>query len=140
MSAIGCNFGKLKKTHPGEYVSRFLFGAAVTLIAALIGKWLGPIVGGLFLAFPGIFPPGMSFVERLEQEEKQQHGVHGQQRARALASVHAAGASAGTFGLIAFALIVWLGLGHFRPVVTMLTATLSWFAVSYAAWWIREKL
>ncbi len=140
MVPIQFEFGKLKKTRPSEYISRFLFGCAVTALAALIGRWEGAVIGGLFLAFPGIFPPGISFVEKEQQEQKQQAGVHGERSARSAASVHAAGASAGTFGLITFALVVWLGLSHFSPGKTLIAATLAWFAVSFVMWWLREKL
>jgi hypothetical protein len=137
---IHLEFSKLRKTRPAEYATRFLFGCAVTAAATLLGKWAGPVIGGLFLAFPGIFPPGISFVEKEELQEKQRAGVHGTQRARMLASVEAAGASAGTFGLLTFAVIVWFGLARMGPVPTLLLATAAWFAVAFAAWWIRERI
>lgn len=131
---------KLKSTQPSEYLWRFLFGCAVTLLAGLIGKWAGPVVGGIFLAFPGIFPPGISFVEKEQQQKAQKAGVQGQGQARAVSSIHAAGTSAGALALITFALVVWRALGHLKPIETLLLATLAWFAVSFAAWWLRERL
>jgi hypothetical protein len=49
-------FQSFKQTKPQEYVSRFVFGGTVTVLAGLIADRFGPVVGGLFLAFPGIFP------------------------------------------------------------------------------------
>lgn len=131
---------KLKSTQPSEYLWRFLFGAAVTMLAGLIGNWKGAVVGGIFLAFPGIFPPGISFVEKEQQQKKQKAGVHGEQQAREVTAVHAAGASAGALGLISFALVVWLGLGRLGSLATLAWATLAWFAVSFAAWFGRERM
>lgn len=140
MVRIGFDFGKLKKTKPTEYLTRFLFGVALTLIFSLTSKWAGPIIGGLFLAFPGIYPPGSSFVEKKEEERKQEAGLHGTHRARSLAAAHAVGASAGTFGLMAFSVIVWLGLPRYGLALTLTAATLSWLLVSVAAWALREQL
>ena len=140
MVPIGCDFSKLRKTRPSSYISRFLFGCALTLLVTMTGKWGGAVVGGLFLAFPGIFPPGISYVEKKEEERKEEAGLHGTNSARALASLHAAGASEGTFGLMAFAAIVWLGLPRFGLAWSLTAATIAWFAVSYAAWWVRERL
>lgn len=140
MAHIGSDFSKLKKTKPKEYLVRFLFGAALTLVFSLTTKWAGPIIGGLFLAFPGIYPAGSSFVEKKEEERKAEAGLHGTNRARTLASAHAVGASAGTFGLIAFAAILWLGLPRFGVALTLTLGTLAWIAVSFAAWWLRERL
>ena len=140
MVPIGIDFSKLRKTRPSSYISRFLFGCALTLVVSLTGMWGGAVIGGLFLAFPGIFPPGISYVEKKEVERKKEAGLQGTRNARALASLHAAGASEGTFGLMAFAAIVWLGLPRFGLAKSLTAATVSWFAVSYVAWWSREKL
>lgn len=140
MPHVGANPEELRRAKPKDYASRFLFGAAVTLLAALISKWAGPVIGGLFLAFPGIFPPGISFVEKSEMERKQAAGQHGTVRARSLASVHAAGASEGTLGLIGFAAVLWYMLPRQGLLWGLLVATLVWVSVSFAAWYLRERL
>ena len=60
-----------------EYLIRFVFGGAglVCVAAGLIAKKFGPGVGGLFLAFPAIFPAGASLVE--SHERKKTQGPHG---------------------------------------------------------------
>lgn len=139
MVRIGFDPGKLRKTKPSEYLTRFLFGVALTLVFSLTAKWAGPIIGGLFLAFPGIYPPGSSFVEKKEEERKAEAGLHGTHRARSLAAAHAVGASAGTFGLMAFSTIVWLGLPRYGLPLTLVAGTSAWLLVSVAAWAIRER-
>ena len=140
MVRIGCDFSKLGKTKPMEYFTRLLFGCALTLLFSIISKWAGAVIGGLFLAFPGIYPPGSSFVEKKEEERKEQAGMHGTKRARSLAGAHAVGAAAGTFGLMGFAASVWLGLPRFGLAPSLAIGTLSWFVLSVGAWALRERM
>ena len=139
MVRIGADFSKLGKTKPSAYLTRFLFGVGLTLVFSLTSKWAGPVIGGLFLAFPGIYPPGSSFVEKKEEERKQQAGMHGTQRARQLTSAHGVGASAGAIGLLAFSTIAWLGLPRYGLAVPLLVATVAWFGISFLSWVIRER-
>ncbi len=127
MVPIRFDFSKLGKTKPSQYLSRFLFGAAVTVLAGLVSKWAGPVIGGLFLAFPGIFPPGISFVETEETKRKAEAGLQGTERARAraLASLEAAGASEGAVGLIVFAAVLWAGLPRYGLLWSLLAGTLA---------------
>jgi hypothetical protein len=53
----------LQKTRFGEYAIRFVFGGAVTVATGVIAKKFGPVVGGLFLAFPAIFPASANSAE-----------------------------------------------------------------------------
>jgi len=130
----------LRETRAMEYVRRFAFGGAVTVLASLIAQKWGPVVGGMFLAFPGIFPPGLSLVESHKIEREKAEGKEGMQSARGEAAVEAAGASAGTLGLVAFAVVVWKGLpGHSLP-VTLAEALGAWAVVSWCAWWVRERM
>ncbi len=140
MVRIGCDFRKLGKIKPSEYLTRFLFGCALTLLFSLTAKWAGPAIGGLFLAFPGIYPPGSSFVEKKEEERKKEAGLTGTVRARSLASAHAVGASAGCFGLLAFAATIWLALPRLGLGITLTLATAAWAVISAFAWWLREKM
>ena len=59
----------LRGTKWDEYVSRFLFGGAITLIAGILAKRYGPVFGGLFLAFPAIFPSSVTLVEKHERRK-----------------------------------------------------------------------
>ena len=52
-----------------EYGTRFFFGGAITVIAGLLAKEFRPVFGGLFLAFPAIFPASATMVEKHEREK-----------------------------------------------------------------------
>src|SRR6202030_3341219 len=68
--SIKLNIQALHETHWYEYGSRFLFGGTATVITGLIARKFGPSVGGLFLAFPAIFPASASLVEKHERQKK----------------------------------------------------------------------
>src|SRR5207237_3220548 len=82
-----------------EYAVRFLFGGLITAAAGIIAKKFGPGIGGLFLAFPAIFPASATLIERHEQQKKQQEGLQGQVRARQATTVDSAGAAMGCMGV-----------------------------------------
>jgi hypothetical protein len=123
-----------------DYLLRFLFGGIVTALAGVIAKRFGPGIGGLFLAFPAILPAAATLIEKHEKQRKEQAGQDGTQRGRAAAGVDAAGASMGSIGLIAFALVVWQQLPHFSAAVVLACATVAWFVISVLLWQLRETL
>jgi hypothetical protein len=137
---IGINVAKLREGIPSEYLTRFLFGGIVTVLAALIAHHYGPVIGGLFLAFPGIFAPGLSMTEEHAIERKARGGANGTLFARAEASVEAAGAAAGALGLAAFALTLWIGLPAHSLTLVLPLASAVWLAVSVLLWWIRKRI
>ena len=59
----------LRQSRWYEYLARFLFGGTVTALAGLIAKRFGPEIGGLFLAFPAIFPATATLIEKHEQQK-----------------------------------------------------------------------
>jgi hypothetical protein len=123
-----------------EYLSRFVFGGTVTVLASLIDSHWGPVAGGLFLAFPGIFPPGASLVETHAEERKREAGLKGTERGRQEASLEAAGASMGAVGLAAFAVVVWWGAPRHALGLVLPLAGLAWAVVSWTLWCLRERL
>jgi hypothetical protein len=62
-----------------QFVLRFLLGGSICVLAGVIAEKYGPGVGGLFLAFPAIFPASATLLE---------------------------GAAIGNLGMMAFAAIV----------------------------------
>jgi hypothetical protein len=50
---------------------RFVLGGLATIVAGLIAEHWGPVVGGLFLAFPAIFCATATLIEKHERERKQ---------------------------------------------------------------------
>ncbi len=136
---IEAKFSALKKITPQEYAVRFLFGGVCTVLAGLIARHFGPSAGGLFLAFPAIFPASASLIESHEKRRKTQVGSDGTMRGRMAASVDSAGTALGCIGLAAFAFVLWKGLiGHTAWLVVSI-AVASWIVVSCALWTIRRS-
>jgi len=129
----------LRQTTPMEYAIRFMFGGLVTLAATLIANKWGPVIGGIFLAFPGIFPAGVSLVEKHKTKRESVVGKIGVATARAEASVQAAGASAGTWGLAGFGLVLWKEAAIHSLPMMMMCAALAWAVLSWTLWMLRDK-
>lgn len=136
---VKVDLSALRETKVSEYAVRFFFGGACTVIAALIAKRFGPELGGLFLAFPAIFPAGASLIEEHEKRRKAKCGFDGRVRGRLAASVDAAGASLGTIGLMAFALVLWRSLPGHNAYLVISIATLIWVSLSTGLWALRRK-
>lgn len=136
---VQCRLAHLKGIKPHEYAVRFMFGGLCTLLAGLIATHFGPAIGGLFLAFPAIFPAGASMIEEHEIAHKQRVGMKGQGRGRMLAGVDAAGASIACWGLLGFALIVWKLLPDHASVVVIALATMVWLLLSVGLWLLRKS-
>lgn len=131
---VSANISALGQTRWYEYLPRFLFGGAVTAFAGIIAKEYGPSAGGLFLAFPAIFPASATLIERHEQKKKQQAGDQGKRRGRKAAGVDAAGASMGALGLIVFGFLVWKLLAVLPVWAVLVTATTGWLFASISIW------
>ena len=56
LMSVSVKLASLTQGHWYEYPLRFVLGGAMTAIAGWIASEYGPLVGGLFLAFPAIFP------------------------------------------------------------------------------------
>ena len=137
---VKLQLSSLRETTAAEYAKRFVFGGLVTLSATLVADKWGPVIGGLFLAFPGIFPASVSLVEKHKIAREAAVAKQGELAARGEASVEAAGASAGGFGLLAFALVVWKEAGRHSLVLVLMLAALGWLVASWVAWLVWEKL
>jgi hypothetical protein len=122
-----------------EYVIRFALGGAMTVIAGLIASRFGPVVGGLFLAFPAIFPASATLIEKHVRERKEKAGLSGARRGKEAAALDAAGAALGSFGLAAFAVVIWLVIER-SPTLALVLATTAWLAVAVLAWTGRRWL
>src|SRR5215472_1937791 len=134
------NIPAWQRTRWYEYLIRFAVGGAVTVIAALIAKRFGAGIGGLFLAFPAIFPSTATLIASHEEQKKKEAGLSGAVRARQLAGADAAGASMGGVGLAAFAAVTWWAIELHSTPVTLIAATLIWLVTSLVIWEAREKL
>jgi Protein of unknown function (DUF3147) len=136
---VQANFSALCETRWYEYLIRFALGGMMTVIAGLIAAGFGPIVGGLFLAFPAVFPASATLIEKHAQKRKEKVGLIGARRGREAAALDAAGATLGSFALAVFALIIWLLIGR-APLLALFFATVAWLAVAVLAWTLRRWL
>jgi nicotinamide-nucleotide amidase len=113
------DFEKLRSAKPRDYMIRFAFGALISLIAGILTLGAGPLVGGLFLAFPAILPATLTLLEKKD-------GL-----AQAIADVR--GAVIGSVGMVGFA-IVAMALLVQSPAAALASALITWAAVSVAVY------
>ena len=74
---IETKLSSLRGTKFHEYATRFLLGGICTATGGVIAKHFGPTVGGLFLAFPAIFPASANLIENHEKRVKADAGFDG---------------------------------------------------------------
>jgi hypothetical protein len=122
-----------------EYLSRFLIGGAVTALAGVIAQKYGPVLGGLFLAFPSIFPASATLIKEHEERREKRNAGSPQTKGRKAVGMDAFGAAMGALGLLAFALLAWRLMPVFPPWLLLTGCTLAWFLVSIALWYLWES-
>jgi hypothetical protein len=127
---VRINPSALKRTKWSELAIRILLGGLITALIGMIAKESGPKVGGLFLAFPSIFPAAAALVENHERRKKSHLGLHGETRGRREAALDAAGTAIGSLGLLVFAVITWRALPGHNAAAVLFLATLGWAVVS----------
>ncbi|MGC1869823.1 MAG: DUF3147 family protein [Acidobacteriaceae bacterium] len=137
---IGFDIKSLKENRWSEYAERFFFGGVITATAGIVAKKFGPEAAGLLLAFPAIFPASATIIEKHEKKRLARGGVDGTRRGRAVASIDAAGATMGSLGLIAFAVLVWKFLPGHSTWMVLIAATLLWFGVAITVWMLRRSV
>ena len=116
---------RLKQTRAREYAVRFVFGGLVTVGAGVAASVWGPVVGGLFLAFPSILPASLTLVAK--------HA-----RLTGAAGADGLGAVMGSLGLVAFALVGWGLSERLSAVVVLLLACAAWLIVALGTWAIFQ--
>lgn len=128
----------LKETKLHEFLLRFGFGGACTAMAGFLAHRYGPVIGGLFLAFPAIFPASVSLVESHERARKREIGVDGTRRGRMAAAIDAAGAALGCAGLVLFAVVVWKLLPRLNAGLVIALACGVWLIATLLLWEVRK--
>jgi hypothetical protein len=140
MTRIVVDLSGVRQTTWRQYMVRFLVGGAITALVGIIGMKFGPGVGGLFLAFPAIFPASATLVEQHELEKKRRAGLIGVRRSREVAGVDAAGAAMGAVGLLAFAVTVYKTLPTHPAWEALNAALVVWVVVSVLVWRIHKAI
>ncbi len=116
----------LKNTKWWEYLLRFVFGGIITAVAGWVAHRFGPLVGGLFLAFPSIAPATATLVNRHDGRDAAVDSSYG--------------AIGGAIGLIAFGAVIVSLSAHTSTVVVLVVASAAWAIVSVAAWAIAATV
>ena len=137
---VKIDISSLGRTKWYEYAVRFLLGGSITAAAGLIAKEVSPVIGGLFLAFPAIFPASATLIEKHEEQKKNKAGLDGTVSGRKAASVDAAGSAMGSIGFVFFALFVWRFLPLHSALLVLPLATIAWSVVSLGIWMIRKRV
>lgn len=135
---IEVDMSPIRQTRWTGHLRRFLVGGLVTVATGLVARAFGPVIGGLFLAFPAIFPVGVAMIQKLENQ-KVGPGTRGDHARRATVA-EAAGASMGSAGLLAFALTAWLASGSVDMLVALGIASGLWAVVAVTVWTTRRYL
>ena len=138
VTKITVDLSAVRRTTWQQFAARFLVGGTITVLVGVVGKEFGPEIGGLFLAFPAIFPASATLIEKHELQKKQRAGVNGQKRSRDVAGVDAAGAAMGCAGLLAFAFTVYKMLPRHPAVEVLSVAMLIWMTVAVLVWRIHK--
>jgi hypothetical protein len=86
---IKISLASLKGIKWHEFLTRFLLGGSVTVATGLIAAHFGPVIGGLFLAFPAILPAGATLIEKHERDKKRAAGIPHTIRGRLAAALDA---------------------------------------------------
>lgn len=139
-TTISARPATLKSTTAGEFAIRFLLGGGICVAAGLVSKRFGPVVGGLMLAFPAIFPCSATLLESHETRKKVKIGYSGTERGRLAAAVDADGSVLGALALGCFAALLWWALPRWHPGLALPAAAVLWLAVSFLLWRLRRKL
>lgn len=99
-----------------DYFLRFAFGAAISLVAGLLGLWLGPRFGGVFLGFPAILPASLTLIQKKDGKDQ--------------AAIDSEGAVLGALAFVAYAVVVTLLVTRWSVLPTVIVALLVWTLVA----------
>jgi hypothetical protein len=135
---IQIDLSSLRQIQWHEYLTRFLMGGVITVLTGLLAKAFGPVVGGLFLAFPAIFPASATLLDKHERERKQKAGIPVTLRGRLAVALDARGAAMGSIALFAFAFLVWKELPAHPSAAVLGGALLLWITVAAGLWRLRK--
>jgi hypothetical protein len=137
---VKAKFATQKETKWHEYAVRFLLGGGITVVAGIIADKFGPAIGGLFLAFPAIFPASATLIEKHQKQKKEKAGVNPGNRGRQAAGLDAAGSMMGSIGLAAFAISAWLLLRDHGVWLALSGSLVAWTIVSIGLWKIGDRI
>lgn len=107
---------KLRQVRLRDYAVRFAMGAAISIVAAIVGKVVGVRFGGTLLAFPAILPASLTLIQEKEGTRR--------------ADRNAIGAVLGAAGLVIFAMVADATFRRMDPALALTLAVLGWFCTA----------
>jgi len=137
---VRVSLSALRQTTFRECLFRFIAGGIVTVATGLVVRAWGPVVGGLFLAFPAIFPATATLLEKHERRKKESRGQPGTRRGRAAVAIDASGPSLGAAALLGFGAVVAALGPHHAPALVLAAATALWLAVASVLWVLSKRV
>jgi len=117
--------GELKETGARDWLIRFAFGAGVSALAGIISALAGPLIGGLFLAFPAILLASLTLVAQEEGERQARN--------------EARGATFGTVGLLVFAAVLTVLVGRAPIWLARSAACVGWTVVAVGGYLVARR-
>ena len=90
------DLSQLKQIKLKDYIVRFLFGGAVSVVAALISALTNDRIGGIFTAFPAILLASLTIINRIDGKHDAERDARGAIRDCAQPDAPGAGGRIGT--------------------------------------------
>ncbi|GCE02759.1 DUF3147 family protein [Dictyobacter aurantiacus] len=126
------DLSKLKQIRMKDYIIRFFFGGAISVIAALITQLTNGRIGGIFMAFPAILLASLTIINRKDGQHK--------------AEEDAKGAIIGALAFVLTAIVLSLTLQKLSGALSLLLSLVVWllcafglYALSYRSNWLRVR-
>ena len=135
---VAIDLASLRRIKGHEFLTRFLLGGSITVVTGLIASRCGPVIGGLFLAFPAIFPASASLLDKRERDKKRNAGISHTIRGRLAVALDARGAATGSIGLAIFALAVWQLLPQLPATWALVVGLVAWLICPAILWRVRK--
>lgn len=109
---------KIRDVRPRDLAIRFALGAAISVVAGMLGNAFGHRFGGAFLAFPAILPASLTLVQEEEGTRR--------------ADRNAIGAVLGAVGMVVFALVGEASFGRMPAFLALALAMAGWIVAAAA--------
>ena len=120
------DFRALREIPFKALVWRFVFGAAISVVAGLIGVLVGPRAGGVMLASPAVLPATLTIIER--------------QEGRGPAVAEVMGAVPGAVALTGFALVAAGSMTKLPLAAALLLPLVTWVVAAIGGYLALAKL
>ncbi|HYZ54832.1 MAG TPA: DUF3147 family protein [Streptosporangiaceae bacterium] len=117
---FAADLGALRETRLRDLAVRFAFGAAISIVAGLVGVLAGQRAGGVLLASPAILPATLTMIEREENHRA--------------AVTETQGSVPGAVALVVFAAVSATTIKLVPVGAALLSALAAWIAVAIAGY------